>query len=100
MKAIREKFGESPDRDAASASTDAFKLFVSRYVSNAARHGRTQSWLHWFRPPYHFQTWRPLNAYDLQEPLRKVYVQHLEFLDWHGEFRDVGSKRVLDIPLE
>jgi hypothetical protein len=100
MEAIREKFGESPDRDAASASTDAFKLFVSRYVSNAARHGRTQSWLHWFTPPYHFQTWRPLNAYDLQEPLRKVYVQHLEFLDWHGEFRDVGSKRVLDIPLE
>ena len=100
MEAIRDKFGESPDPEVASASTAAFKLFVSRYVHNVAHHGGTQPWLHWLAPPYHFQTWRPPNAYRSQEPLREVYVQHLEFLDWQSEFRVVGNERVLDISLE
>jgi hypothetical protein len=100
MTAIRSQFGESADPQLASASTDAFRLFVSQYLKNATRHGRKQWRLNWFAPPYHFQTTRPPNAYDLQEPLRKVYVQHLEFLNWDGELRNVGSERVLEIPLD
>jgi hypothetical protein len=96
---IRRRFGVSPDPEFASASRDAFTIFVSQYVSNVTRHGQKQWWLNWFAPPYHFQTSRPSNAYDMQEPLRHVYVQHREFLDWQRELHDVGSQRVLDIPL-
>lgn len=97
--AIRQRFGVNASPHFASASTDAFTLFVSRYVNNAMRHGRKHWRLHRIAPPYHFQTSRASNAYALQEPLRHIYVQHREFLDWQGELYDVGNERVLDIPL-
>jgi hypothetical protein len=99
MDALRNRFGVRADPAWAASSTDAFTVFVSQYVTNVTRHGGKHWWLNWFAPPYHFQTSRPENAYDLQEPLRHVYVQHREFLDWQGALHDVGSERVLEIPM-